>query len=365
MRDLELMVPGPVPISKETRAALGAPITAHYGRGWAEFYHDTMQRLGRVFQTKEEVVCIVGSGTAGLEAALSSCVARDEILVVLSNGLFGDRLIEIARSHGIKVVTVSVSPTSAIDPELLEDTLRRTRSPAAVAVVHCESSSGVLNPIRDLAAVAHRKGVPVIVDAISSLGGVDLRMDEWGIDVCVTASQKALQGPPGLALVAVAAKMWDRIRSLPSPGWYLNLRVWKHYAEKWKDNHPYPTTMSTPLVRALRQAVDEILSEGLMARFERHQRTAYELRRRLEALGFEPFLNERIASPTIVAMGGHEKISPDSLVRELLLRYGIRIARGLGPTEGKIFRVGNMGFQASLERVDKLASAIEDLLSTL
>ncbi|MEM3658549.1 MAG: alanine--glyoxylate aminotransferase family protein [Candidatus Hadarchaeum sp.] len=364
MQSVRLMIPGPVPISESTQAALGSPIIAHYGREWAVLYNETMQKLSRIFQTNGSVICIVGSGTAALEAAVASCVAPRETLVVLSNGFFGDRIIEIAKSHQIHVIPVFTPPKEAHDPEALETLLRKAPRVAAVAVVHCETSTGVLNPVKDLALVAHEFGVPIIVDAISSLGGVEFRMDEWHIDICVSASQKALQAPPGLALIGVAKTAWTYIHSRSSPGWYLNLNTWKYYADKWYDWHPHPTTMSTPLILALRQAVNEILAEGLEKRFERHQSMSNVVRSRLAEIGFEPFTNRSIASPTLVVMKPNAKtnISVDWVVNELYNRYKIKIAKGLGPTEGQAFRIGMMGLQATQEYVDAVVAAFIDLM---
>jgi len=362
MLELELMIPGPVPVSRETLAEFSKPIIAHYGETWADFYNETMSELARVFQTKNEVLCNVGSGTSGIEAAISSVAERGETLVVFSNGLFGDRLEILSHAHGIRVIKETWPSSSQIDPERAADVLRQHPEAAAVAVVHCESSSGVLNPVKDLAEVAHRAGLPILVDAVSSLGGANLPVDDWGIDVCVTASQKALQAPPGLTFVTVAPEMWDRIECKETPGWYLNLKIWKKYAEEWRTHHPHPTTMSTPLVRALRQAVGEILGEGLTKRFERHQATAMRLRERLESIGFERFLDPMVASPTSVAVRRHPKMSTDDVVRRLAEEHKIKIAGGLGPTQGQIIRIGNMGFEATTERVDHVASAIEQLI---
>lgn len=358
MLDLELMIPGPVPVSEAALAALSKPVIAHYGEAWAGFYNQTMSRAAEVFQTESVVLCAVGSGTAGVEAAISSCASPGETILVLSNGLFGDRLAMLAGLHRINVLKDSFKPNTAIDPGRAEQLLRGNGHVAAMAVVHCESSSGVLNPVEELASVAHRSGVPIVVDAVSSLGGTDLRVDDWGIDVCVTATQKALQAPPGLTLVSVAPAAWDRIAQKSYCSWYLNLRTWREYADKWRSEHPHPTTMSTPLVRALRQSVDEILSEGLQSRFSRHLANAAYLKDGLTSLGFRPYLPEKIASPTIVAMRCDRVLPGDELVRCLARDHGLKIAGGLGPTEGQIVRIGNMGLQATREAADRLLAAV-------
>jgi len=362
MLELELMIPGPVPVSEATLAVLSAPVIAHYGEAWAGFYNETMSKAAEVFQTESDVLCAVGSGTAGVEAAISSCVSPGETLLVLSNGLFGDRLGMLAGVHGINVLKGAFEPDTAVEPSRAEQLLRGNGRVAAMAMVHCESSSGVLNPIKELASVAHKAGIPVIVDAVSSLGGADLQVDDWGIDVCVTATQKALQAVPGLTLVSVAPATWDRIAQRKRGSWYLNLDTWREYANKWRSEHPHPTTMSTPLIRALRQSIEEILSEGLENRFRRHIANAVYLRDGLASLGLQPYLPEDIASPTIVAMRCGDLLPDAELVQRLACDHGLKIAGGLGPTKGQIVRVGNMGLQATRKAADRVLAAIEQVL---
>jgi alanine-glyoxylate transaminase/serine-glyoxylate transaminase/serine-pyruvate transaminase len=200
-----------------------------------------------------------------------------------------------------------------------------------------------------------------MVDAISSLGGVDLRMDDWGIDLCVSASQKALEGPPGLALVAVGDRIQSRVSAAAPGSWYLGIGVWKEYAEAWGDWHPYPITMAVPAFRALRVGLERVLDEGLQHRIGRHRESFVSVRRALAGLGFEPVFPEHHATPTILAAYGSPTIGADDVVARLKHEHRILIARGMGQFAGKAFRIGNMGRQATPAEMTPLLDAIGSL----
>jgi alanine-glyoxylate transaminase/serine-glyoxylate transaminase/serine-pyruvate transaminase len=362
MLNYHLMIPGPVELEPEILTEMGAQIVAHYGKEWTDYYNETLGLLKQVFQTNGDIFTIPGSGSAGLDAAIGSTVGNDDKILVLSNGFFGDRLADIAQSYSSKVVIQRSNPTIPIDPDRLLATLQKDRSIKAVAAVHCETSSGLLNPVKELARVCQKEGVIFIVDAISSLGGTELQMDEWGIGICVSASQKCLEGPPGLALVAVGKAAWPLIEQKNTPGWYLNLRVWKDFAQRWSDWHPYPITMAVPALRGLRKGLERILGEGLKQRFERHRRVANLVRIGLANLGFELLIPADATSPTVTAAKGNEILSADAIVSKLKERYKIQIAGGIGEFKGQIFRIGHMGPQAQEEKIIPLLYAIESLL---
>jgi alanine-glyoxylate transaminase/serine-glyoxylate transaminase/serine-pyruvate transaminase len=280
------------------------------------------------------------------------------------NGFFGQRLATIARYRGIETVTVTAPWGQPISPDDVRAALAKHSSIAGLIVVHHETSTGVLNPVSDLGALAQEFDVPFIVDAVSSLGGEDLAMDDWGIDICVTASQKCLEAPPGLAPVAVSRHAWavmDRKGHFPA-GWYLNLRVWRQYVEDWGDWHPFPVTMATNNVLALRAALDRLEAEGLDRRIARYRDAAPFLRAGLRDLGSQLFVNGEVASSTITAVRRRPGMDVAQLITFLQEKHGIRIAGGLGETRGEIFRVGHMGKAASREYVSLLLEALADYL---
>ena len=360
----KLMIPGPVEVDESVLAEMGAPVAAHYGPEWTALYKDTTTRMKLVFRTKGDVFLLVSSGSGGLEAAIASPLAPGQRVLVGVNGFFGERLATIARSRGLEVVTVTAPWGEPIAPEAVHAALEKDAAIAGLIVVHHETSTGVLNPLPALGSLAREFDVPFIVDAVSSLGGEELAMDDWGIDICVTASQKCLEAPPGLAPVAVSRRAWevmDRNRDSPA-GFYLNLRVWRQYAEEWGDWHPFPVTMATNNVLALRAALDKLLTEGLAQRIERYRDVAQFLRTGLRQLGLSLFVEGKIASSTITVVRRPPHVDVADLITFLREERSIRIAGGLGATHGEIFRVGHMGKAASREYATLLLAGLADYL---
>jgi len=358
-----LMIPGPIQLAPEVLAEMSRPIVPHYGADWTRFYNETLSLLQGIFRTEGDVFPIPGSGSAGLEAGLRLLLGSDRHLLVLANGFFGERVAAIAASIG-EHTTVERFPMDApIRKRDLEAALERAPDATSVAVVHSESSSGLLNPIRELADGCRQRDLLLFVDAVSSLGGIELAMDDWAIDICVSAPQKCLEGPPGLGLVAVAKRAWERVSPDAPRSWYLGLDVWKDYAEKWADWHPFPITMAVPVFRALRVALDRVLEEGLAPRIARHKASAAFARGAFSDLGFEPVFGEEEASPTILAIRGRADLAADEVVDRLRREHKTLVARGMGEFTGKVFRVGNMGPQATREQLQPLLAAVGSFVS--
>ncbi len=353
-----LMIPGPTQVRQDVLDEMARPIVPHYGPEWTSFYNETLSLLARAFATEGEVFAIPGSGSAGLDAAFASAAGESDHWLVISNGLFGERLASIARSYRPDSAVVNVPLTEQVTSDRLWDALSEHPATTAVAVVHSESSSGLLNPVRQLAQVCRERNLLLLVDGISSVGGIELPIDAWGVDICITASQKCLECPPGLALVAVSPRGWKRIRGKSTPGWYLNLHVWKEYAEKWSDWHPHPITMAVPAFRAMRRALEIILDEGLAARILRHQECAQWVRGQLAEFGYQPVFPDSIASPTILAFYAPEGRDSAEIVNRLRDDHRILIANGMGEFTGKAFRIGNMGPQANREQMAPVIDAL-------
>lgn len=356
MQRLRLMIPGPIELAPEVLAAMAEPLVAHYGKEWTAFYKETTGLLQKIFRTAGDIFLLPGSGSAGLDAALGSTLFPDGRVLIPQNGFFGERLEEITRSYTENVSTIKFPLGQAIDLEAVERTLQNGNFDV-VTCVHCETSTGVLNPIRELAGLCRSYGVLFIVDAVSSLAVEPLEMDAWGIDICLSASQKGLEAPPGLGVIAVGELAWNRINRVKSPGWYLNLRVWKEYREKWGDWHPHPVTQAVNNIKALRLGVERILKEGLDKRFERHHKIAQKLRQGLREIGFTAYVPDEIASNGVTSVLG-----PEGKVNELLAyvrkQEGILLAGSLGALKGKVFRIGHMGPGASEEAVHAVLAAL-------
>ncbi|MFC2077984.1 pyridoxal-phosphate-dependent aminotransferase family protein [Candidatus Bipolaricaulota bacterium] len=357
-----LMIPGPIQLVPEVLAEMSRPIVPHYGTEWTRFHKETLELLKPIFRTQGTIFAIPGSGSAGLEAALRTTLGPDRRLLVLSNGFFGERVAAIAESLHSNVVVKKLPVDRPISAADLRCAINGSNTLTAVAVVHSESSSGLLNPIRDLAAVCREQDLLFLVDAISSLGGIELAMDDWGVDLCIAASQKCLEGPPGLGLVAVGKRVWSRVSGEPPGGWYLDLHVWKRYAEEWSDWHPFPVTMAVPAFRSLRKGIDRILEEGLECRISRHMESAHYARTAFRELGFDPVFTDEVASPTILAIRGHADVGADEVVSRLKAEHRILVARGMGRFAGEAFRVGNMGPQATRSEMEPVIDAIGKLI---
>jgi alanine-glyoxylate transaminase / serine-glyoxylate transaminase / serine-pyruvate transaminase len=356
----KLMIPGPVQPDDDVLAVMGQPVQAHYGPAWAELYHDTTRSLARVFGTAGDVHLLVGSGSAGLDACLGSAAATGQTVIVGVNGFFGQRLQAVAESYGLRVVVVGAPWGQPLNPADFDAALAQHPQAALVAVVHIETSTTVVNPIQAIGEIVRARGGFYLVDAVSSLGGVPLAMDAWHIDLCASASQKCLGAPPGLAPVAVGARGWEAIDRVPDKahGWYLNLRVWRQYAVEWGDWHPFPVTLATNHVLALRASLRHLLEEGLDQRIARYRGLALRLRRGLRAIGLEPYTPDERLAPVVTAAYGPPGVPTGRLVGYLADAHRIRIAGGMGQLKDVVFRIGHMA--PSLTEAD-----IDDLVEKL
>jgi alanine-glyoxylate transaminase/serine-glyoxylate transaminase/serine-pyruvate transaminase len=360
-----LMTPGPVAVGEDVLAAMGQPVVPHYGPQWVPVYRDVQEKLKQVFRTTGDVFIIPGSGSAGLDAVVGSLLKPGDPCLVTVNGFFGERLAAIARSRGARVSEVRAEWGRPVLAEQIREALEKQGDFQAVCVVHHETSTTVLNPVKEIGALASEYGVPLIVDAISSLGGEPLDMDGWGIDFCITASQKCLEAPPGLSPVAVGTAGWQAIDRNPAPfcGWYLNLRTWREYQEKWASWHPFPVTLPTNLFLAFQVALDRLVQETVEGRIQRYASITRFLRQGLKERGFSFLVEEAWASSAATAARPPSGVAPDYLVSKLREKHHIRIAGGMGDLQGKIIRIGHMGQAASIETVERLLNALDEYLS--
>jgi aspartate aminotransferase-like enzyme len=362
------MIPGPTEVSEEVREEIGKPVSPHYGSDWVGIYKETIGLLRTIFRTSGDMFVLVGSSSAAMEASVMSAIEPgDKILVELS-GNFGLRFKEIAEAQGGKVVPLNVELGNAVDPDEVRSVLEQDRKIKAMTLVHNETSTGVTNPVKELGDIAKEHGLLYLVDAVSSLGGIELRTDEWNIDFCITGSQKCLETPPGLAMMSVSDNAWKAMerRKEPIRGWYLNLQNLRRYMIMWADWHPHgPETMATSLFKGLRVALGKILEEGLENRWERHKRAGMAMRSAVRAMGLEPFANDQIASNTLTSVRIPQGVKGTDLLKVMEDEHGMLIAGGVGPTAGKIFRIGHMGATASANYILPAVSSLEISLKKL
>ncbi len=361
--DIHLFIPGPAASTEEVAEAASRPMVPHYGPGFVAAYNRCIDLFKLVFQTDNDLFLIVGPGTASLDAALASALPDGARVLAPASGWFGTRLAEMCRAHRAEVDLVEFDLGTAVDPDVVRQRLEASSEGYdAVAWVHHETSTGVLNPIEPIAAAAREHGAVTIVDAVASLGGVDLPVDAWGVDLCVSVANKCLGAPPGISAITVSSRAWEAIDANPSSrSWYLDLRTWRRYRDEWADWHPYPTTVASNVVEAISTSLDQVLEEGLDVRIRRTAEAAAAVRSGLRGMGFEMFVADEVASPATTSVLAHSEIPVADLVGYLRDR-GVFISGGLSDLAGKIFRIGHMGRSIERAEVDLLLGEIENAL---
>jgi alanine-glyoxylate transaminase/serine-glyoxylate transaminase/serine-pyruvate transaminase len=352
-----LLGPGPSLISPRVTRALAAPMLSHLDPQFLDIMDDVRARLSRVFQAPPGsfALAVSGTGTSAMETAVANLVDTDKQVLSVVTGYFGDRLAEMCRRYGAAVRTLDVEWGRAVDPDAVTRALR-DRQADLVTIVHAETSTGVLNPVQQIARIAHEHGALVIVDAVTSLGAMPLDVAAWDLDVVYSCSQKGLGAPSGVApIVFTPAALGRRVTGR---SFYFDLALLEDYWVRRKYHH----TMCASLVYALREALLMIEEEGLSARWSRHERHHDTLVSGLDALGLSllPPPAERLWTLNAV------RVPPgvdDAAVRKYLLqRYNMEIGAGLGPLAGKVWRVGLMGTSSTIGLVTLFLSAIQDAL---
>ncbi|BES81086.1 alanine--glyoxylate aminotransferase family protein [Pyrodictium abyssi] len=330
-----LMTPGPTVVDPEVLLELARPTASHVSPEFDELHRETLEMLGRVFGTRGRVVLFPGSGTAAMELAVRSAVGPGERVLVLRAGVFGDYLAEAARSVGARVDVARVEPGRGFTASMLEELLSRA-SYSAVLFQHVDTSTSVANPVAELARVARRHGARVVVDGVASIGGMEMRMDEWGVDVCFTGSQKALATPPGLAVVAFREGFEPR-RDTST----VFFNVEKLLAEM-ETTRNYYVTPAVNLVYGLNRSLRRIMEEGLEERYRRHRALAEAVQAGLEALGLQLVAEKPFRAHTVTAVYLPQGVEWQRLYTEAR-RRGVELAGGLGELKGRVFRIGHMG----------------------
>jgi alanine-glyoxylate transaminase / serine-glyoxylate transaminase / serine-pyruvate transaminase len=363
-RHLKLYTPGPGDVDEDVLAAMATPVIRHYGPEWMEIYHETQDLLKQVFKTQNEIFFVPGPASALLDMAIGSLLATGEKIIVGNNGFFGERLAQIAEGYGLQTVTLNAPAGKPLELEGLRQLLREHPDARAVALVHHETGTTVMNPLRELAQMASQAGKAVVVDAVSSLGGADVRVDEWGIDVCVTTPNKCLEALPGMGFISVSKRAWGLVDSHENTahGWYLNLKTWRQYATEWGAWHPTPVTLPTNIILALRTSLLKIMEMGLEAHFAKYLHASQAVRQGLRALGFEMFVADECASPIVTGVCRRPEFELSEMSQWLVNQHSIAIGGGLGELSGKMFRVGHLGKAATREYLVDFLFAMEEFL---
>lgn len=354
------MIPGPTPVPDGVRAALGEPVRSHTSAENAA----TMRRIGDLLRTlfgtrAARVHAFAGAGTLAMEVALVNHAAPGDRVVVVSHGYFGDRFTEIATALGMEVDVVTAPWGEHADPGDLERVCASGRAPALVTITHVDTSTGVLADVAALVAAVRGREPVVVLDGVCATGGVEERMDAWGVDVAFTGAQKALSVPPGLAIIAVSERARARREALGGiAAYYADLRRWDPVVD---DPTRYFSTHATGMLRGLEVSLEEIAAEGLDARFERHRRLASRLRDGMAGLGFEPLTDVARLAPTLSVLASPPGVD-DAPIRGGMARAGVIVAGCLGPLAGRGIRVGHMGAVTEAD-VDRTVAAAASALT--
>ena len=357
MVDELLLVPGPVPLAPEVLSEFSRPALPHYGARWVAAYHEIESLLRYAFDAERgDVFPIAGPGHIGLETLAYTFLRPGDRAVVVDNGFFGERHVEVLKAHHLKVADVR-SPWGG-GPDMRKVKAALKRGARVLALVHNETSTGLTNPLEELAEMAHEHDAIVMVDAVSSLAGMPLSFDAWGIDAAFTASQKGVGGPAGFAPVCVAPALFESVKPKQVEGWYANLFTWRHYRESWGKWHPQPTTISSNVFYAFRRALQLVREEGLEARIRRHREYAAAFRAGGAALGFRPIAPPEFVSNTVACIAPPAGVAADKIQDRLRDDHGIYISGGLGPLHGKVLRIGTMATQATREVLERLLPAM-------
>ena len=354
----ELMIAGPGELYEEDLDALSRQVMAHYGDFWTQLHSETVALVTEVMGASAPAYIVPGTGSACLDAAIMNLFEPGQRVVVADTGFFGHRLIEIARAQSLDVAVVEVVPGEAIDPGRIADA---AAGADGVLTVHVETATGVRHPIEQIAGAAHQAGAAYVVDGVASVGGEIASVDEMGLDALVTSSQKGLDGPPGLGMVALSASGRARVeaRSTRPPSWYLDLKTWDWFRSEWGGWHPHPVTMPSNLIVALNSSIRRILERGLPAWVEDRRALAQRCREGLQDLGFEAIPPPGCEANLVVAAWCED---PGPIVTHLLQEDRLMISGGLPPTQGRAIRIGLMGRTATEEMVDRVLQGIERAL---
>jgi len=347
-----LMSPGPTPIPERVLAAMSEPIIHHRAPIFSEIMESVREGLKYLYQTKTEVIMHASSGTGAMEAAVANTLSPGDEVICIRGGKFGERWAEISEAYGVKPINIDVTWGQAVDPAAVADSLDANKSVKAVMVQASETSTGVGHPIKEIADIIRKKDDTIlIVDAISALGVIDLPVDDWGLDVVVSGSQKGLMLPPGLAFASVSEKAWEFVKKSSLPKYYFDYTA--ENKNLLKNQTAYTPAIS--LIIGLKEAMAIIREIGLKKLFSRYEQMADATRKAVLGMGLELFAPDA-PSGSITAIQSPPDIDGQAVVKTLRETHGITIAGGQSQLKGKIFRIAHMGYVDRYDIIMTLAA---------
>jgi aspartate aminotransferase-like enzyme len=346
MQDKEyLMIPGPTPVPPSVMNAMARPMFGHRSEEFAEMHKNIIGKLQKVFQTTNDIFVLTNSGTGSMETAVANTVSPGDKVLTLVGGKFGERWSELATAYKGEVIQEDFEWGTPVDLNKVEEVLKANPDIKVVFATFNETSTGVVNDIEGLGKIVAKTPALLVVDGVSGAGGIEIKTDEWNVDIQVTGSQKALMLPPGLGVISVSSKAWNKIENNSSPRHYFNLIKARKSMEKWN-------TAFTPAVSlfvGLNAALDIMLDEGMDNVYARHKLLRDATRAAVRALGLKLMTEDFCASPVITSVYAPEGVGSDDIRKVLKQEYGITFAGGQAKLKNKIFRIAHMGFADKMD----------------
>ena len=324
MYETLLMIPGPTMVSPRVLKAMSKSIVNHRSAIFGEILNDTNDMMSEVFQTENKSYLITGSGTAAMEAALGNVIEKGDKVLNIVGGKFGERFMQITETHQGIPIELEVEWGHAANPDDVRYILEEEEDIKAVTMVHNETSTGVANPIEEVGKILKDYNALYVVDTVSSLGGADVQVDNYGIDICVTGSQKCLAAPPGMAAITLNDAAWDVVDKTESKTYYLDMKSYRKSGDKKVPETPY--TPSVSLMYAMNEALNIIMEEGLEARIKRHEQAAKATINGVKAMGLELFAVEEVSSTTVTAVNIPEGMTDKNIRGTMRNKYRIELA---------------------------------------
>ena len=359
-----LLGPGPSPVPSRVLRAMATPLLGHLDPKFLEIMNDVQAQLRAVYRTQNTfTIAVSGTGSAGMEAALVNLLEPGDTAIVVASGVFGNRMADIVGRTGAKLVKIEVPWGQVVEHGRIEEALKKEGKVKVVALVHAETSTGAHQPIAGLGKLCHGHGALLVVDTVTSLGGVPVEVDAWEADAVYSGTQKCLSCPPGLAPLTLSPRALDAVKARKTKvqSWYLDAGM---VADYWAEGkRVYHHTAPISMVYALREALRIVLEEGLEARFARHRRHSAALMAGTAALGCAPQAQEGHRLPSLNCITVPAGVDEGAVRKVLLNEHGIEIGGGLGPLAGKVWRIGLMGEGARQENVLAVLAALEQALA--
>jgi len=358
-----LMGPGPSNVHYRVLRAMNTPLVGHLDPQFLSYMDETCNMLRDLFQTKNRLtIPISGTGSAGMETAFVNLLEPGDTVIIGVNGLFGERMSDVADRCGAEVIRVDEEWGKIIEPGKMIQAIKENPKAKICAIVHAETSTGAQQPLEEIGSFCKARGILFLVDVVTSLAGCEVKVDDWGIDICYSGTQKCLSVPPGLSPITISQKAMDRLhlRKKKVQSWYLDLTMIERY---WGEERFYHHTAPISMLYGLREGLRIIFEEGLEARFQRHQTLGDRLKMELEKLGFRLFAQEGYRLPMLNSIYLPKGMEDLPVRKRLLNQYSIEVGGGLGQVKGKIWRVGLMGETCQIQNIEYLIGALKEILA--